>query len=90
MRAIEKQIPESKPEEVASNHRSNGDKPDTLWAMIRRLMARVKSLEEEVSTLRRDVNATRKKVYREEDKLAPAIALKQGEVVAGIPDGFFR
>ena len=90
MRAVETQIPESKTEKVASNHRSTGDKPDTLWAMIRRITARVKSLEEEVSTLRRDVNATRKKVYRDEDKLVPAIASKAEEKIAGIPVGFFR
>ena len=90
MRAKENQIPESKTEKVASNHRSNGDRPDTLWAMIRRITARVKSMEEEVSTLRRDVNATRKKVYRDEDKLVPAIASKAEETIAGIPAGFFR
>lgn len=47
--------------------------PNHVFALTRRLEARIRALEVETSVMRRDLNATRKKVYRDEDKALPSI-----------------
>jgi len=54
-------------------------KADTLWAMLRRLNARVANLELQVSTCRRDINRVDRNYYREREKL-PSDNAKQPPV----------
>jgi hypothetical protein len=51
---------------------------DALFASLRRLEARVKSLEAQASTLRRDVNRIDKKVYRAAQDAPAAETQKPG------------
>jgi len=72
MRAEENQIPVEKPKESLSNNLSKPIKADNLWAEIRRLKARVESLETQGSTLRRDINRLDRQNYRGASKLQPS------------------
>ena len=67
MRAELSQIPIK---EVQIKPSDNGGKsPSTLYAILRRLSAKVNQLELQLSTVRRDLNRIDKKVYRQSDSL---------------------
>lgn len=44
---------------------------NTVWALVRRLKARVDSMELALSTARRDINRIDKKQYREQNSSPP-------------------
>ena len=77
MRAELSQIPIK---EVKTKPSDNGGKsPSTLYAILRRLSAKVNQIELQLSTVRRDLNRIDKKVYRQADSLPSA------EIPAGKP-----
>ena len=62
----------------------NGEtRADTLWAICRRLQARVTELESQTATMRRDINRIDRKGYREAEAREPVIpspSPKEGDI----------
>jgi hypothetical protein len=65
-------FPSKKQEKSQSPNVNRGDTTrDTIFALLRRIEARVSELETNVSTLRRDLNRIDRKVYRESEGVSP-------------------
>lgn len=79
-----------------SNRMSESPDRDHYWATLRKLKARIESLEAQVSTVRRDVNRIDRKQLREAEKLPSGNhgpetlgALSPPGVPPGVPDLLF-
>ena len=65
-------------------------KGDTVFALLRRLGARLSAVEQNMSTIRRDLNRLDRKVYREPEEAAKIDNLGSGAApkLVGLPDIF--
>ena len=72
MKAELNQIPveQGQNERLSNRPQMAGDK---FWAIVRRLQARVESLETGLSTARRDINRIDRKQYRETSEQPPSV-----------------
>ena len=70
MKAVTSQIPvnQGQNESLSNRPQMAGDK---FWAIVRRLQARIESLETGLSTARRDINRIDRKQYREASAQPP-------------------
>ena len=93
MRAFKFGVSKGNGDHSSSDTHVKPAEPGTLWAVVRRLSAKVRDLEAQLAIVRRDVNRIDRKQYREAENKAPSHAemMAGGDIPADdkLPQGLF-